>query len=265
LTTGDCFGWKSFAGGHSTREQRRSLNKVRCISFKKNNLLRILEGSITYESMKRLARMTKSRVWEVMHFNSLISRLAMHQKAKLQDLLEPINVRKGQMITKLGERLKAVILIGTGRFSVDVSEEFFKLRSDITNRPPKVLTTGAFVSDVMACFSHSSRSINSHWGGIPATTSKHRRRSERTLAVRRRSSLSTSRGALISPLRKSPNTSLISKARRASLNLQLYPQIMTIRAMEDGKVYGISIADSMDFFYQFPGVMLKFLGHLIVT
>merc|ERR1711971_1554952 len=116
----------------------------------------------------------------------------------------------------------------------------------------KIVSRGAFVSDILSCFYHS-RSTKGQWSVVASNSSSQRQRPERT--ARNRTSISST-GSVTSPKNKS---------RRGSIGAHPYPRIMTVRCLNDGKIYAMSLPDSMDFFHQYPGVMMRFLGSVVTV
>jgi CRP-like cAMP-binding protein/phosphoribosyl 1,2-cyclic phosphodiesterase len=158
LVIGDYFGEMSLVTGTRRTASVIAKTNVDVISFKKEDFLSILRGNTeSVEFIQNLSKRRQEPSWEIISFNSILTRMTNAQKTRFQALLQKKDIKKNEYIWKNGEPATIGYLIGEGQVK-------FEEKKDLAP-----FTCGAFVGEINAIlnngyYSTSMIALTDGWG-----------------------------------------------------------------------------------------------------
>jgi len=138
LYVGEHFGEMSLISGGVRTATIRAESEVEALSISKNDFLYIARESDAVERLKQLGIMQKSRSWQCIMKNSMLSECTSAQKTYLQSILHTKETKKGEELWVADSPATIAVLIDEGQYVFAGADD------------AKPFTKGAFVGDMYA-------------------------------------------------------------------------------------------------------------------
>ena len=137
MSVGDHFGEMSCLEKQSVKRTAtiRAETPVEVIQFTKSEFLHIVRDTNAIERLKQLGAMQRSKSWQVIAANSVLSQMSSSQKTYLQSIMQRRNCQAEEEIWSVGSDASEAILVSSGSFA-------FARATDI---PP--FRIGTFIGD----------------------------------------------------------------------------------------------------------------------